>query len=96
MSEWASAVAITGMVAVWLLWRYEFNKNAELKRQITQLQKSSDAQINQIKEFGATFNEYVCFCEICYTTNVYPSADQARSNGWEIANGQQFCPEHRG
>jgi hypothetical protein len=39
---------------------------------------------------------YLAFCEICPRFETFDNADHARNNGWEIANGQQFCPEHRG
>jgi hypothetical protein len=41
-------------------------------------------------------SNYLAFCEICPKFETFDNAEQAQNNGWEIANGQQFCPEHRG
>lgn len=87
-------VAIFAALSVWRLWQLEF-RNAELKRQLEQMKASRDDHVKALKMMSV-MTKYNCFCELCGTQAIFDNADHARNNGWEIENGQQFCPEHRG
>lgn len=43
---------------------------------------------------GARRPDYLAYCDICKECETFDNADHARSYGWGIYNGQQFCPEH--